>query len=125
MATAKQRAWRAKFASMYGGKKRSKRSSRKGGTMAKRKYSRRRRGGGFGGFSTGRLLTVKNAAFTVGGATLAPRFGMDAKIGGAVGGYLGAGLMGAVVGYFIAEPASNALSGVMGGGSTASSGDNW
>lgn len=55
MATAKQRAWRAKFARMYGGGRKRRRSSpvrsapkrrRRSYGMARRRYGRRRGGGG-------------------------------------------------------------------------------
>ena len=44
MATAKQRAWRAKFAAMYGKKRHKARKT--GGNMARRKYGRRKASGG-------------------------------------------------------------------------------
>jgi len=51
-----------------------------------------------GGF--GRVLSVKNIAFTLAGMYLLPKvLPVDAKVGGAVGGYFGAGVQGAVVGY--------------------------
>ena len=78
-------------------------------------------GGGFGGFSLNRILTPKNALMTIGGAILAPKIGMDAKIGAAAGGYAGAGIGGAIVGLLVGVPAANAVSGMTGMGGAQSS----
>jgi len=74
-----------------------KHAKKRGVKMARRRRSYRSRGmlGGFG-----RVLSVKNIAFTLAGMYLLPRvLPVDSKIGGAVGGYFGAGVPGAVVGY--------------------------
>jgi hypothetical protein len=118
MASAKQKAWRVKFGRMYGGgKKKSRRST--GGTMAKKS----KKSGGFGGMGMNRVLTPKNSLFTIGGALVAPRLGMNAQIGAAAGGFAGAGLMGAAAGYFLGAPIANALGGITGQAGNASSGD--
>lgn len=72
----------------------------------------------------GRLFSMKNILFTVAGAALLPRFvGIDPKLGGAAGGFLGAGPIGAVAGYFLGAPVANATSGLMGGSSAAAGND--
>jgi len=129
MATAKQRAWRKKFGQMFGGRKRRSRTvtrtirvRSRGTTMARRRFGRRSRRSGIGGLSFGRVLSVKNLAFTAGGSVLAPKVAnVDPAIGGAVGGYAGAGLMGAIVGYFVG-PMLNGFVGNMGKGSSSSGG---
>jgi len=99
MTTAKQRAWRAKFAQLYGRKKSSvgRRKVRRTVNMARR-YGRRRNGGG--GLGTNKLL--KAALFGIGASMLLPRFvGIDSKLAGALGGFYGGGPIGAAVGYFV------------------------
>jgi hypothetical protein len=105
MATAKQRAWRAKFASMYGGGRKKARKKTTGGKMA-RKRSRGRSKGGFGG-----ILSTNNLLGTLGGAYVAPMVGMSPAIGAAAGSYLigKKGLMGAAVGYFAAPMVLNMI----------------
>lgn len=64
--------------------------------MARHRF--RRRGRSRGG--VGRLLSMKNIIFTLGGAFVASRvLNMDPKLGSAAGGFLGAGPIGAVAGY--------------------------
>ena len=59
MTTAKQRAWRAKFAQMYGGKKRSRSKRARVRTMVRRKGYRRSKGGSkIFGLSTKGLLSL-------------------------------------------------------------------
>lgn len=79
----------------------------------------RRRGRSRGGFGLGRVASVKNILFTVGGAMVA------GQMGGAIGGFLGAGLPGALLGYFVGVPAANAASGLLGAGGTSNSNLNW
>ena len=79
----------------------------------RRRYGRRSSSGG--GLGMGRLLSIKNIAFTLGGAMFA------GQLGGAAGGYLGAGLPGALVGYLVGVPAANAASGLLGQGSNKGS----
>jgi len=101
MATAKQRAWRAKFARMYGGgRKKAKRRSG-GGKMARRGRGRRSNGGGMG---MSGILSSKNIIGTLGGAYVAPMIGVSPQIGAAAGSYMigKKGLVGAAVGYFAA-----------------------
>lgn len=84
----------------------------------RRRFGRRSRSGGLG---MGRLLSMKNILFTVAGAALVPRFvGVNPQLGGAVGGFLGAGPVGAVAGYFLGAPIANATSGIIGGSSSSS-----
>lgn len=101
MATAKQKAWREKFARMYGGgRKKASRKTKRGGVMARRRGRR----SGRGGSSMGGLLSQKNIIGTLGGAYIAPMAGLDPKIGAAAGSFLYGkkGIMGAAVGYFVA-----------------------
>ena len=64
------------------------------------RYRFRRRGRSRGGFGMGRLLSMKNILFTLGGAYVASKvLNMDPKLGSAAGGFLGAGPVGAVAGY--------------------------
>ena len=87
--------------------------------MARRRYGRRRRGGG--SFGMGKLFSMKNILFTVAGAAVAPKLiGVSPQIGGAVGGFLGGGPIGAVLGYVAGAPIANATSGFMGGSKSAS-----
>lgn len=91
--------------------------------MARRRFGRRsRRSGGFG---MGRLLSMKNIMFTVAGAALLPKFvPVNSQIGGALGGFMGAGPVGAVAGYFLGAPVASATSGILGniGGSSSAAG---
>lgn len=119
MTTAKQRAWRAKFAKKWGGKGGKKRKSYKPApvsrTMAKRRFSRRsfKRG-----FAKGGGLIDKGAkglgygvlAGTV-AAMVAPQFTDIAKIGGA---YYGGGVEGVVAQALIGGGLN--LGGLFGGG---------
>jgi len=80
--------------------------------MARRRYGRRSRGG----FGMGRLFSMKNILYTVAGAALLPKVvPVNAQIGGALGGFLGAGPIGGVAGYFLGAPVANATSGILGG----------
>lgn len=110
MATAKQRAWRAKFARMYGGGRKKKRTrTSTGGSMARRRrkssYRGRRRGGSRGGMMSKGILPVGGfigaALLGLGASAVAKRF-----IGSPLGGFTGAaagfavgGLPGALGGY--------------------------
>lgn len=96
--------WQHRKARRSGGRSKTRRSV---SYMGRRRYGRRRSGGG--GFGMGRLLSIKNIAFTLGGAM----FG--GQIGAAAGGYLGSGISGAIAGYLIGVPAASAVSGVIGG----------
>jgi len=90
---------------------------RRGKTMARRyrRFGRRRRGGG-GGFGLGRITSMRNILYTLGGAYLAPSVGVSSNIGGALGGYLGTkSLLGAAAGYFVAPYAMSMISGALGG----------
>lgn len=130
MASAKQRAWRKKFASMYGGGRKKKSAPRKhaqgskirhrshSSNMAKRRSSHRRSGGFRSKLgSVGNIF--KTAAAGVGGATIAgllinqiaPQFSPIARIGGA---YLGGGLTGVVADVVL----SGGLGSIFGGGNT-------
>ena len=111
MATAKQKAWRKKFATMYGGKTKSKRSSPKkakrkaysrGYTMARRKKSYRRSSSGRGKMK-GALIGVGSAGTAliagVGAAALNKRFAPQfIPFQGGLAGFGIGGLMGAVGG---------------------------
>jgi hypothetical protein len=126
MATAKQRAWRAKFAQLYGnkGKKRKMRRASAGDKMARRgrKFGRKRSGmGGMGGivkpFLVGAALGVFGNAIPIVG-------GIEPMATGAAAGFLvkrniagaGAGAAGGYIG-------SRYLKGMMGmGGTTSTSG---
>ena len=58
---------------------------------------------------------MKNILFTVAGATMVPKFvGVSPQIGGALGGFMGAGPVGAVAGYFLGAPVASATSGILG-----------
>jgi hypothetical protein len=119
MATAKQRAWRAKFARMYGGgRKKASRTTKRGGSMARRKKGRGRSKGGMGG-----LLSTRNLIGTLGGAYAAPMVGIDPKIGAAAGSYLYGkqGVMGAAVGYVMAPMVLSMIPGIPGLGASKSS----
>ena len=135
MVSAKQRAWRRKFGMIWGGKgRRHRRSSIMGIRMSRgtkyrvrkvvrRVYSMARRRGrrSRGGLGMGRLLSMRNILFTVAGAAVVPRvLGVNSQLGGAIGGFLGAGPIGAVAGYFLGSPIASATSGILGG--TSSSG---
>jgi len=81
--------------------------------MARRKHSRKS-----SGFGMGRLLTTKNILYTVGGAFVASKFlNMDPKLGAAAGGLLGAGPIGAMVGFVAGPSINNVVGGVLGGSS--------
>lgn len=113
MATAKQRAWREKFARMYGGgRKKARKQTKRGGSMARRKRGRGRSKGGMGG-----LLSTKNLIGTLGGAYVAPMVGIDPKIGAAAGSFLYGkqGVMGAAAGYFVAPMVLAMIPGLSGG----------
>jgi hypothetical protein len=132
MATAKQRAWRAKFARMYGGKKkrsRKKKSHRyvafarkyqKRKTMARRRYGRRRRrsSGGLGSIKgLGRKVAIGVGAGVALGA-VAPQFAGNPLVRHGAAFLLGGPL---------ALGASVILSGGLGGllGGTSSSKGGW
>lgn len=129
MATAKQRAWRKKFASMYGGKKRrqgSQISHRRSYSM-RRKSSRGHRRSGIRG-SIGSAKGIFNkVALGVGGASVAallvnqfaPQFSPIARIGGA---YFAGGITGVVADTVISGGLGNIL-GAFGGGSSNGGGD--
>lgn len=88
--------------------------------VARRYRGFRKRRSSRSGLGIGRLLSMKNILFTVAGAALLPRFiGIDSKLGGAAGGFLGAGPIGAVAGYLLGAPVANAASGVLGGNSSS------
>ena len=123
----KKRAWNMSnplYRYLHGKKKRSRSVKRaKVNVMARRYRGFRRRSRSKGGFGMGRLFSMKNILFTVAGAALLPKFvGIDPAIGGAAGGFLGAGPIGAVAGYFLGAPVANATSGLLGnlGGSAPS-----
>ena len=80
--------------------------------MARKKYSRRH-AGGFGGMG-GMNKWIKIAAFSVGGAIVAPMIGLDGKLGGAAGGFFAGGPIGGVLGYVAGAPIANAASGMLG-----------
>lgn len=121
MATAKQRAWRAKFAQLYGNKRKGRITAKRGVKMARRR-GKGRSSGGFG--RMGGLLSTKNIAGTLGGAYIAPMVGLSPSIGGAVGSYLigKKGIMGAAVGYFVAPRVLTAVSGMTCGKTAGTSG---
>ena len=49
----------------------------------------------------GRVLSMKNILYTVGGMIIAPKIiGISPQLGAAAGGLLGAGPIGAIIGYF-------------------------
>lgn len=105
------------------GSKAARKTKSRGGKMA-RKGSRRggRRRGGGGGLGLGRITSVRNIAFTLGAAYLAPKLGISSNIGGALGGYFGTkSLIGAAAGYFIAPYAMNMIGGALGGAQSGSS----
>jgi hypothetical protein len=100
--TAKQLAARKKFVAWVRAHRLRSRSTNKiktrGNTMARRKGYRRS-----SGFGMGRLFSAKNLMFTAAGAILAPKLlGINGKLGAAVGGFMGAGPIGAAAGYFAA-----------------------
>lgn len=102
---------------VFRGTRRSRRTTTKVYTMARRGRCRRR--GRIGRVGLGRVTSVKNILFTLGGAFIAPRFGISPAIGGAAGGFMGAGLAGAAVGFIGAPMVSGILGGVMGGSSSS------
>jgi len=107
MATAKQKAWRDKFARMYGGgrKKASRsRTSKRGGSMGKKRRISSR--GGFGSF--GGMGMLKNVAIGVGVGSL-----MGGLIG--VGGAYVLGGIPAAAGAYFAPQIRSTLSGITGG----------
>lgn len=74
--------------------------------MARR--GRKRSSGGSSGFGMSKLLTPKNLAYTVGAAVLLPKvLPIDSRIAGAIGGFMGAGIIGAGAGYFGAPIIAN------------------
>jgi len=102
MATAKQKAWRAKFARMFGGKKKRSRTNKKtGGKMAKRS----KKSFSSGGFGTKAIFPLSGilggAVLGLGAAALAKRF-IGAPLGnftGAASGFAVGGIGGAIGGY--------------------------
>jgi len=83
------------------------------GGMAKKKKGGFKRGSGFG---LGRLLSVKNLALTGGAVILGSKLlGVDNKLAGAAGGFMGAGIPGAIAGYFAAPFIASISGGLMGG----------
>lgn len=75
-----------------------------------------------GGFGMGRLLSMKNILFTLGGAYVGAKvLGVDPKLGSAAGGFLGAGPIGAVAGYVAGPMVLGMIPGI-GSGSTTSNG---
>jgi hypothetical protein len=100
MATAKQRAWRAKFARLYGGgKKRSSSSPRKRARRSVNGMAKKRRSGGGRGFMSGQGMLgtdVKNGLAGWGAASVAEMFGFAGVIPSAIAGFVAAGKMGAV-----------------------------
>ncbi len=132
MTTQKQRAWRKKFARMYGGKRKRKRSRSRASkparrykkrypTMARRRrYGRRRRRSS--GIGLGGLLSVKNIIGVVGGGAVA------GPVGAAVGSYaLGKkSLLGAGIAYFAYPYIAPMIGQVLGGiGGSAPGSQDW
>lgn len=126
MATAKQRAWRAKFARLYGGgKKKARKAGRrsKGGNMAKKKGGKRR--GSFGGIKS---LLMPLAIGAVAGAFSDKIPGLNSLppvVSGAAGGYIAKrNFTGAAVGaagaYFLGAPLKQMI-----GGSTGTQNSAW
>jgi hypothetical protein len=114
MATAKQRAWRAKFGRIWGGRKRKTRRSnriqvaarrtyKRVNSMARRRYRMSRGRGRSGGFMGG-ITSQKNIIGTLLGAYMGPKVGVSPQIGAAAGSYIYGkqGIKGAAVGYFTA-----------------------
>jgi len=82
-------------------------------SMARRRYGRRR-GRSRGGM--GRLFSQKNLMYTIGAIFLLPKFAsVSPQIAGALGGFMGAGPIGAAAGYFAAPTISNMVGGAAGG----------
>lgn len=89
-------------------------------SMARHRF--KRRGRSRGGMGMGRLLSMKNILFTLGGAYVASRvLNMDPKLGSAAGGFLGAGPIGAVAGY-VAGPMVLGMIPNLGGASNSTTG---
>jgi hypothetical protein len=124
MASAKQKAWREKFARMAkSGKwrkgkrrvsirKRASSAYKKVYSMARKRYRRQSGMGGIGG-----LTAQKNLIGTVGGALVAQKMGFDPRIGAAAGSYFYGkkGIVGAGVGYVAAPYIASMLGGMLGG----------
>lgn len=118
MATAKQRAWREKFARLYGGGKKKARKKNSGGRMAKKKHGRRR---GMGGIKS---LLMPLAIGVVAGAFSDRIPGLNSLppvVSGAAGGYIAkrnftGAMVGAAGAYFLSAPLKN----MIGGASTTS-----
>lgn len=90
-------------------------------TMARYRFRRKGRRSGMG---MGRLLSMKNILFTLGGAYVASKvLNMDPKLGSAAGGFLGAGPLGAVAGYVAGPMVLGMIPGV--GTSTNGSSGAW
>ena len=84
-----------------------------------RRYGRRRSRGGFG---MGRLLSMKNILFTLGGAYVGAKIlGVDPKLGAAAGGLFAAGPVGAVAGYVAGPMVLGMIPGI-GSGNTTTAG---
>lgn len=108
MATAKQRAWRAKFARIYGGKSK-KRSRKRGGNMVRyRKRMGRRRG--FGSIGSFAIPILAGAAAPMVTSRLGVSLPMRAESAGA--GYLtNRSLKGAILGWVGGQFLSEYISG--------------
>jgi hypothetical protein len=115
LASAKQRAWRAKFARLYGGgrkkasravtriTRRVRREKRGGLRMAKRGH--RRSSGGFGGLGkSGGMLPpmLKSGVAGWGAASIGEMFGIGGVLGGLGLGFIAGGMYGAAGG--VAKP---------------------
>ena len=127
MTTAKQRAWRAKFAAMYGGKKKTSRKTRVRGVKMARKRSFKRSSGGLGSLLSGKgkigamlgMGIIGSIAGGYIGGMIAEKILPSVPLAKVAGGFIGGGALGAGAVYLMPNLPNQVLSGV--GTATSSS----
>lgn len=114
MTTAKQRAWREKFARLYGRGRKQKKKHKRGDIMSRKGRFRVRRRGGL---LSGKL--AKGLMFAVAGGVMGRMLGVNPLLTSAGAGFFGAGITGAAIGagaemLGVGNIVSNTVSGITG-----------